>query len=249
MTDLAALAKDEFARRIEQNAYPGRGLVVGRSTDGAWVQIYWIMGRSEGSRNRVFVADGTALRTAPWDGGAGVGDASLTLYEAMLELPDVYLVSNGDQTRTLADAIGGGERFEAALETREREHDAPNFTPRISGMLDFRGGTPAIALSILKAHPADSAETDRFTYRSSGSPPGLGRGLTTYVGDGNPLPPYQGEPAWLPIEGTAQEILERYWEALDADNRVSLAVKRIVRDSASAPPRHQSAILVQNRHV
>ena len=248
MTDLGALAKEEFARRIEQNAYPGRGLVIGRSTDGAWIQIYWIMGRSDGSRNRVFVADGSALHTAPWDGGAGVGDSSLTLYEAMLELPGVYLVSNGDQTRTLADAIAGGERFEAALETREREHDAPNFTPRISGMLDFRGDAPGMALSILKAHPADSAETDRFTYRSVGLPPGLGRGLTTYVGDGDPLPPYEGEPAWLPIEGSAREIIERYWAALDADNRVSLAVKRIAPEAGSGLGLAQSEILLQNRH-
>ena len=245
MTELAGRAKDEFARRIEQNPYPGRGLVIGRSSDGAWIQIYWIMGRSEGSRNRVFVADGPELRTAPWDGGAGVGDSSLTLYEAMLELPGVYLVSNGDQTRTVADALVSGTAFEDALETREREHDAPNFTPRISGMLDLRGGKPSVAWSILKAHPADPAETDRFTYRSVGPPPGLGRGLTTYLGDGDPLPAFEGEPAWLPIEGDAQQILETYWGALDADNRVALAVKRIAPGDAAIP---RSAILVQNRH-
>jgi IMP cyclohydrolase len=245
VTGLFSRAKDEFARRVEQNAYPGRGLIVGRTSAGDWIQVYWIMGRSEGSRNRVFVADREVLRTTPWDGGAGVGDASLTLYEAMLELPGVYLVSNGDQTRTLADAIAAGDRFEAALETREREHDAPNYTPRISAMLDLRGATPSTAISILKAHPADPAETDRFTYRTTAAPLGLGQGITTYVGDGNPLPPFEGEPAWLPLEGSPQEILERYWAALDADNRVSLAVKRIPEGS---PGTGSSEILVRNCH-
>ncbi len=243
MRDLTAEAKANFAARVEQNPYPGRGLVIGRASAGEWIQVYWIMGRSAGSRNRVFVADGCDLRTAPWDGGAGVGDDSLTLYEAMLELPDVYLVTNGDQTRTAADGIGAGQSFEAALSSREREHDAPNYTPRINGLLDLRGAAPEIALSILKAHPADPARTDRFSYRTTSPPAGLGQGLTTYIGDGNPLPPFVGEPLWLPLEGSASEILERYWAALDSDNRVSLAVKEISADGA------ESHIVVRNRHV
>ena len=244
MTDLGALAKESFTRCIEQNPYPGRGLVVGRAPGGEWIQLYWLMGRSEGSRNRVFVADGSELRTAPWDGGAGVGDGSLTLYEAMLELPGVYLVTNGDQTRTAADAIAAGGTFEAALATREREDDAPNYTSRISGLLDTRGGKPEVALSILKAHPADPAETDRFSYRSASPPPGLGRGITTYLGDGSPLPPFEGEPLWLPLDGPPEELLERYWEGLDTVNRVALALKRI--DPAGRAP---GTILVRNRHA
>jgi hypothetical protein len=243
MRDLVAEAKQNFGSRIEQNPYPGRGLVIGRASGGEWIQVYWIMGRSEGSRNRVFVAEGSELRTAPWDGGAGVGDDSLTLYEAMLELTDVYLVTNGDQTRTAADGIAAGESFERALARREREHDAPNYTPRISGLLDLRGTAPELALSILKAHPADPAETDRFCYRSASPPSGLGMALTTYIGDGDPLPSFSGEPLWLPLEGTAQEILERYWAALDADNRVSLAVKEI------RPGRSASTISLRNRHI
>jgi hypothetical protein len=243
MRDLVAEAKANFGARIEQNPYPGRGLVIGRASGGEWIQVYWIMGRSEGSRNRVFVAEGSELRTAPWDGGAGVGDDSLTLYEAMLEANDLYLVTNGDQTRTAADGIAGGGSFEAALATREREHDTPNYTPRISGLLDLRGAAPELAFSILKAHPADPAETDRFSYRTSSPPAGLGMGLTTYIGDGNPLPSFTGEPLWLPLEGSADEILDRYWNALDADNRVALAVKEIGASTAG------SRIAVRNRHI
>ena len=227
MSDLLDRAETSFSRQLVQNAYPGRGLVLGRSEDGeAWLQLYWIMGRSANSRNRVFVADGATLRTEPFDASAAL-DPSLTLYEAMLELGPVYLVSNGDQTRTLYDALGRGGSFEGALATREREPDAPNFTPRISGMIDLRGTEPAFALSVLKANRADSARTDRHTFWPAAPPPGLGLGLTTYQGDGAPLPSFEGEPIWLPLEGTPEAVLARYWEALDSENRVSLALKRI----------------------
>ena len=230
---LRALAQQNFARHLEANSYPGRGLVLARAERGdAWLQIYWIMGRSENSRNRVFVADGGELRTEAADPTL-VKDPSLIIYEAMLELSGVYLVSNGDQTRTLADVIGSGGRFEDALEMREREPDAPNFTPRISGMLDVRLGEPAIALSILKANAADPALTDRTTFRPAPPPPGLGLGLTTYQGDGTPLPSFAGEPLWLPCSGSAAQVADRYWAALDAENRVALAVKTVRGDGAS----------------
>lgn len=224
--DLGAEAKSAFLRRLEQNPYPGRGLVIGRASDGAWLQVYWIMGRSPNSRNRVFVAEGGTLRTEPFDASA-VEDPSLILYEAMLELPGLYLVSNGDQTRTASDALAAGGSFEEALETREREPDAPNYTPRISGLLDLREREPRLALSILRANPVDPERTDRCAWRPAPPPPGLGLGLTTYAGDGSPLPPFRGDPLWLPLEGDPEAVLERYWEALDADNRVALAVKRV----------------------
>lgn len=238
MSDAAA----NFERHLVKNAYPGRGLVLGRSDDdSAFVQIYWIMGRSEGSRNRVFLADGTTLRTAPWDDGAGIGDASLTLYEAMLEVPGVHLVTNGDQTRTIADALAQGGGFEGALATREREHDAPNFTPRISAMHDLRAAAPAFALSILRANPGDPELTDRVTWRPAALAPGSGLGLTTYRGDGSPLPPFVGDPLVLPVAGGPDEVLEAYWSALDTGNRVALAVKWIT----DAQP---ARIAVRNRH-
>jgi IMP cyclohydrolase len=243
MSDLRDRADVAFARHLAGNPYPGRGLVLGRSEDGgAWLQLYWIMGRSANSRNRVFVADGGTLRTEPFD-AAAVEDPSLILYEAMLEGPGVYVVSNGDQTRTAFDALARGGSFEAALATREREPDAPNYTPRISGLIDLRGAAPAFALSILKANPADPERTDRTTYRPAPPPPGFGLGLTTYRGDASPLPSFAGEPLWLPLAGPPEAVLERYWDALDRSNRVALALKRI--PLAGGPGR----LLVRNRHA
>jgi hypothetical protein len=240
--DVHAEAKRVFAQRIEQNAYPGRGLAVGRAQGGDWLLVYWIMGRSENSRNRRFVADGGTLRTEPVD-PAKLADPSLVIYEAMLELPGVYLVSNGDQTRTLADALAAGGRFDDALATREREPDAPHYTPRISAMLDLRGAAPALALSILRASPGDPAGTDRTTFRPAPPPPGFALGLTTYEGDGDPLPSFRGDPLWLPLPGVPEDVLERYWAALDPGNRIALAVKRIPARGGV------SELHVRNRHA
>jgi hypothetical protein len=239
--ELEAAAASNFARHIEQNSYPGRGLVLGRSSDGAsWLQVYWIMGRSPNSRNRIFEAEGATLRTAPHD-PATLREPALVIYEAMLELPGVHIVSNGDQTRTIHDEIAAGGSFESALQKREREPDAPNYTPRISGLIDLREGEAAFALNILKANPADPERTDRTTFRPAPPPPGLGLALTTYQGDGDPLPSFRGEPLWLPLQGDPEELADRYWEALDADNRVALAVKRIPASGGAAE------ILLRNR--
>ncbi len=237
--EITELAELNFDRHLRRNAYPGRGLVVGRTADAEWLMLYWIMGRSEHSRNRRFVAADGALRTEPVD-ASQVEAPSLIIYEAMLELGGIYLVSNGDQTRTIYETLQNGGAFEAALATREREPDAPNFTPRISAMLDSRQPLQ-LALSILKANPADPQLTDRFTYRPALPPPGLGLCLTTYEGDGNPLPNFSGEPLLLPCSGSAEEMLDTYWEALDEENRISLAVKRIRLGEGS------SETMVRNR--
>jgi hypothetical protein len=150
------------------------------------------------------------------------------------------LVSNGDQTRTIYEALQAGRTFDDALATREREPDPPNYTPRISAMLDLRGAQGAITLSLLKANRANPEWTDRYTYRPAPPPAGLGYGLTTYMGDGSPLPSFVGDPLLLPLEGAAQQVLEAYWTALDTKNRVSLAVKHISKTGASE-------ILVRNR--
>ena len=219
------LAQQNFERHLRQNAYPGRGLVVGRGDDGAWLILYWIMGRSVNSRNRQFVADGSTLRTEPLNPSL-LADPSLIIYEAMLDLPGTYLVSNGDQTRTVYAALQAGGSFDGALQTREREPDAPNYTPRISAMLRPAGPHP-LTLSLLKANLLDPAHTDRFTYRPVVPPPGYGYGLTTYMGDGNPLPSFSGDPLLLPLLGTPQQLLAAYWDALDPENRIALAMKRI----------------------
>jgi hypothetical protein len=161
-----------------------------------------------------------------------VEDPSLIIYEAMHEFPGIYLVSNGDQTQTLIDTLQAGGTFDEALATREREPDAPNYTPRISGMLCPDSLLGPIALSILKANPANPELTDRYTYRPAPPPPGLGYGITTYVGDGRPLPSFSGDPLLLPCVGPKEEILDAYWDALDATNRVALAVKEIPADGS-----------------
>ena len=242
--NLAATAAGNLKRHLRENRYPGRGIVLGRSTDGsAWLQVYWIMGRSENSRNRRFVVEGATLRTEAVD-ASKVVDPRLIIYEAMLELPDVYVVSNGDQTRTVVEEMASGGTFEGALARRDREDDAPNYTPRISGLIDLRGrlhgAPPALALSILRASDADASLTDRTTVRPVAPPPGLGLGVTTYSGDGDPLPPFRGDPLWLPLEGGVGQVLAMYWSALDEGNRVALAVKTIPMGGG------QGEILVRN---
>jgi hypothetical protein len=247
MTALS-LAQSNFDRHIRQNPYPGRGLVIGQSSDpNIWLIVYWIMGRSTNSRNRRFVAEGGTLRTEPVD-PKKVSDPSLVIYEAMLELPGIWLASNGDQTCTMFEFLQKGQTIEAALATREREPDAPNYTPRISAVLRADG---SFALGILKASPIDPAHTDRFYYYPSLPQPGFGFGLTTYSGDGDPLPSFSGDPLLLPLSFTgssnagkspANQVLEGYWKALYQDNRVSLAVKQISLSKMS------SELLIRNQY-
>jgi hypothetical protein len=240
------LARRTLDRSIASNRYPGRGLVIGRNTSGGpgqgdWTLVYWIMGRSEHSRNRQFVAQGGVLRTQAFDPSLVV-DPSLIIYEAMLELPGVQLVSNGDQTRTIADALARGDSFDAALATRAHEPDPPHYTPRISGMLDLRAGQARLSISILRRNPLDPTRSDRTLFQLATPPPGIGRAITTYASDGNPLPSFSGEPLVLPLEGRGSDILDSYWQALDADNRIALAVKTI------APDGSYRELLVKNRH-
>jgi hypothetical protein len=237
---IGEIAEKNFRAHLKDNPYPGRGLVLGRSGEDTWVIIYWIMGRSTNSRNRRFVVEGGTLRTEPVD-PALVKDPSLIIYEAMLDLPGTYLVSNGDQTRTMYETLGKGGAVEEALSTREHEPDAPNFTPRINGMLRFRGLIVEAVLAILKANPIDPALTDRYYYYPAMPAAGFGLGLTTYSGDGDPLPAFTGDPLVLPCLGKGEAVLETYWEALNRSNRVSMAVKEITNQGG------RSRILVANR--
>lgn len=234
------IAQSNFEQRLVNNLYPGRGLVLGKTDENTWLMIYWIMGRSTNSRNRRFVVEGQTLRTEPVDLSL-VADPSLIIYEAMLDLPGTYIVSNGDQTRTIHKTLSGGGTIEAALATREREPDAPNFTPRISAMLRLENGSVSTVLSILKANPIDPAQTDRYYFRPSMPQAGFGFGLTTYSDDGNPLPSFSGDPMLLPCAGSAEQVLEQYWNALNVENRISLAVKEVTIGSGA------SRILVKNR--
>ena len=223
--DASEKARSTFDAHLAQNSYPGRGLVVGRRSDAdGWLLVYFIMGRSPNSRNRLFAAEGERLWTEPVD-ASKVEDPSLIIYDAMLALPGLQIVSNGNQTSTVQETLRDGGRFASALATREREPDAPNFTPRITALLDLRGETPAVELAILKANPLDPALTDRTFFRPAPPAPGFGYGLTTYENDGSPLPPFEGDPLLLPLAGSPSAVLDAYWAALDTDNRISLAVK------------------------
>ena len=244
LDELKVFAEQNFGRHLMANSYPGRGIVVGRIDsdidENVWVQIYWIMGRSVNSRNRRFVVGGSAqseLRTEARD-PALVSDPTNIIYDAMLELPSIYLVSNGDHTRTIQDALERSARLEDALAVREREDDAPNYTPRIAAMLDLRG-QGELSLAILRANAADHDQTDRVVWRLPFPPPGLGYGITTYRHDGNPLPPFAGDPLWLPLRGNPDEIADAYWEALDSDNKIALAIKVIDGDGSRIILRQQ----------
>ena len=216
-------AAANLRERLQQNPYPGRGIVIGRDAAGGWVQVYWIMGRSEHSRNRIFVGEGDLLRTQAAD-PAKVDDPSLIIYNAMRVCGRRYIVTNGVQTDDVYEAFAAGRGFAESLDRWLHEPDAPNYTPRISGYLDL--DTEQVWLSILKASPFDTEQSERHFFRFDSIEPGYGYAITTYAGDGNPLPSFSGTPYLLPLDGDSAD----FWQALDGDNRISLAVRRIAAD-------------------
>lgn len=226
-----AMARNE--RALAANPYPGRGIVLGADAKGEkLVQAYWIMGRSVNSRNRVFRAspDGR-LRTEAFD-PALLSDPSLVIYNVALRQGRAWIVTNGDQTDTVAAELSAGGSFESALEKREYEPDAPNFTSRISGIMDLSDPAYAFRLSILRR---GAAGCDRFTWRFAQAQAGVGRFISTYSGDGDPLPAFSGEPVALPIpSGGAREIATAFWKLLNPENRVSLMARTIDPESGEA---------------
>lgn len=232
---------ENFQKRIKACSYPGRGIVLGFSETGKeLVQVYWIMGRSENSQNRVFEIEDGILRTKAAD-PKKMQDPSLVIYEAMKEIGKHYIVTNGDQTETVFQALKNGRSFESAIFEREREPDSPNYTPRISGLVTI-GSECQFLLSIIKANRHEAAKSDRFFYNISDIEKGNGYCLTTYMSDGNPIPSFEGEPFQVPLKGSAEDILNEYWNGLNEENRISVAVKMIGLDSGS------SKILIHNRH-
>ena len=212
---------------LRANAYPGRGIVIGMTPDGSrLVQVYWIMGRSENSRNRIFVRDGDVVRTAPYD-ESEVKDPSLIIYNAARPLGRKHIVTNGDQTDTIFDTLRGGGTFEEALFTRTFEPDSPNFTARIAGLVDLDDSLHAYRLAILKALGNSPDHCARQVFSYAAGIPGCGHCVTTYAGDGSPLPPFEGEPYLLPTSDDLDELADLYWQALDEDNKVSLLAKSI----------------------
>ena len=207
--------------------YPGRGIVIGRSEDGTKaVTAYFIMGRSENSRNRVFVEDGEGIRTQAFD-PSKLSDPSLIIYAPVRVLGDKTIVTNGDQTDIVYDLMKEGKTFEESLRTREFEPDGPNYTPRISGLMTVSSGKYEYAMSILKSHNGNPDQCDRYTFSYDAPVAGEGHFIHTYMKDGNPLPSFEGEPTWVKISGNIDEFTDMIWNNLNQDNKVSLFVRYI----------------------
>ncbi len=212
---------------LSENSYPGRGIVLGRSEDGRYaVAAYFIMGRSVNSRNRVFVEDGAGIRTQAFD-PAKLSDPSLVIYTPVRVLGNKTIVTNGDQTDTIYQLMDSQQTFEQSLRTRRFEPDAPHYTPRISGIMHIENGGYNFALSILKSDGGDPDSCDRFTFAYENPKAGEGRFIHTYMGDGDPLPSFEGEPERVRVGGGIDDFANMVWASLDEENKVSLFVRYI----------------------
>lgn len=212
---------------VAGNAYPGRGIVVGKTKDGkSAVVAYFIMGRSTNSRNRIFVEDGDGIRTQAFD-ESKLEDPSLIIYAPVRVLGNKTIVTNGDQTDTIYEMMDRQFTFEQALRTREFEPDAPNFTPRISSVLHIEGGEYNYAISILKSDNGNPDSCNRFTFSYTNPLSGEGHFIHTYQCDGNPLPSFEGEPKTVEIDGSIDDFTDKLWNSLNEDNKVSLFVRYI----------------------
>jgi hypothetical protein len=216
-----------LAAELSSTTYPGRGIVVGKTPDGKHAAIaYFIMGRSENSRNRVFVEEGEGIRTEAYD-PSKLEDPSLIIYAPVRVLGNKTIVTNGDQTDTIYDLMNKQFTFEQALRTREFERDAPNYTPRISGILHIESGNYNYAMSILKSNNGNPDACNRYTFAYEKPVAGEGHFIHTYMGDGNPLPSFEGEPEVVDIKGDIDEFTNLVWDNLNEDNKVSLFVRFI----------------------
>ncbi|MCM1157500.1 MAG: IMP cyclohydrolase [Bacteroidales bacterium] len=214
-------------KELKENAYPGRGIVIGRSKDGKKaVTAYFIMGRSANSRNRVFVTEGEGIRTEAYNPDK-LEDPSLIIYAPVRVLGERTIVTNGDQTDTIYDGLERGLSFEQALRQREFEPDAPNYTPRISGVMHIADGAYAYAMSILKSGDREGTSCNRYTFTYENPKAGEGRFIHTYARNEEPLPSFLGEPKRVEIDGDIDELTGRIWNSLNEENKVSLFVRFI----------------------
>ena len=214
-------------QELKENAYPGRGIVIGKSEDGKYaVTAYFIMGRSENSRNRVFVTEGEGIRTQAYE-PSKLTDPSLIIYAPVRVLGKETIVTNGDQTDTVYEGVSTGLTFEQSLRSREFEPDAPNYTPRISGMLTVENGRFDYQMSILKSNNGNPATCNRYTFSYENPVAGEGHFIHTYLCDGNPLPSFEGEPKLVAIQDDIEIFTELLWNSLNEENKVSLFVRYI----------------------
>ena len=219
-------ALNNLPQLIRDNTYVGRGIVIGKTQDGTRALVaYFIMGRSANSRNRVFTLEDGSLYTRPFD-ESKIQDPSLIIYAALRTRGNHLIVTNGNQTDTVYEGLRKGLSFAESLASREFEPDAPNFTPRISGMLTFGEGDFTYQMNILKSADAEGSACSRFTFDYPALP-GVGHFLHTYVCDGNPIPTFQGEPERVEIGNDIDEFTASLWDALNADNKISLYVRTV----------------------
>ena len=225
-----------ISNELKNNSYPGRGIILGKSECGKYaVAAYFIMGRSENSRNRVFVEDGEGIRTQAHD-PAKLTDPSLIIYAPVKVLGKTTIVTNGDQTDTVYDEMSKGKTFEQSLRIRKFEPDEPNFTPRISGIIELEEGF-SYSLSILKSAEGNPAACHRFTFSYDVPQDGIGHFIHTYQGDGNPLPSFEGEPEKIRVTGDIDSFTNKLWTNLNEDNKVSLFVRFIDLETGKADTR------------
>lgn len=221
------MEKISLENELKNNSYPGRGIIIGRSADGTKaVTAYFIMGRSENSRNRVFVTDGEGIRTQAFD-PSKLTDPSLIIYAPVRVLGNKTIVTNGDQTDTIYDGMDRQMTFEQSLRCREFEPDGPNYTPRISGVMHIENGNYSYAMSILKSDNGNPDACLRYTFAYEKAIPGEGRFIHTYKCDGNPLPSFEGEPKLVQIPNDMKEFTDLLWNSLNEENKVSLFVRYI----------------------
>lgn len=214
-------------QELENNAYPGRGIVIGLTPDGTRaVAAYFIMGRSSNSRNRVFVTEGEGIRTQAFD-PSKLEDPSLIIYAPVRVLGNKTIVTNGDQTDTIYEGMDHQLTFEQSLRCREFEPDGPNYTPRISGILHIEDGRYSYAMSILKSNHGDGSSCVRNTFAYQTPLAGEGHFIHTYMHDGNPLPSFQGEPKLVEMMDDMNAFTDMLWNSLNEDNKVSLFVRYI----------------------
>jgi hypothetical protein len=230
----------DLSAELKANSYPGRGIILGCSPDGKQSVIaYFIMGRSENSRNRIFVSCEDGIRTEAFD-PSKMTDPSLIIYHPIRVLGEMYIVTNGDQTDTIRDHLLEGHCYRHALNTRSFEPDGPNYTPRISGVVKPDG---SYNLSILKSLNGDPACCCRYFYEYDAPKAGLGHFIHTYQGDGDPLPSFEGEPRPVSLPSSARELADLLWGSLNADNKVSLYVQYTHRET------HKTEQIIINKHL
>ena len=221
------MKKLSIANELSNNAYPGRGIIIGKSPNGKFaVTGYFIMGRSSNSRNRVFIEDGEGIRTKAFD-ESKLEDPSLIIYAPVRVLGNKTIVTNGDQTDTIYEGMDKQQTFEQSLRCREFEPDGPNFTPRISGIMHIDNGSFNYAMSILKSNNGNSEACNRYTFAYENPVSGEGHFIHTYMQDGNPLPSFEGEPKLIDTCDDIDEYTKLLWDNLNEDNKVSLFVRYI----------------------